>query len=84
LRYFRKDGHNWRKKNDQKTVKEAHERLKVSNFAYKYLLSNGPFQCWSFIIFSNANLRIKLNIVHNGSLEVLMFFTVTMPMGKRI
>ncbi|CAN6293760.1 unnamed protein product [Urochloa humidicola] len=28
LRFFRKDGHNWRKKNDQKTVKEAHERLK--------------------------------------------------------
>ncbi|KAG6470669.1 hypothetical protein ZIOFF_071746 [Zingiber officinale] len=29
LRYFRKDGHNWRKKKDEKTVKEAHERLKV-------------------------------------------------------
>lgn len=29
LRYFRKDGHNWRKKKDGKTVKEAHERLKV-------------------------------------------------------
>lgn len=29
LRYFRKDGHNWRKKRDGKTVKEAHERLKV-------------------------------------------------------
>ncbi|XP_042015501.1 calmodulin-binding transcription activator 2-like isoform X1 [Salvia splendens] len=29
LRYFRKDGHNWRKKNDGKTVKEAHERLKA-------------------------------------------------------
>ncbi|CAL4921216.1 unnamed protein product [Urochloa decumbens] len=28
LRYFRKDGHNWRKKRDGKTVKEAHERLK--------------------------------------------------------
>ncbi|KAG8091397.1 hypothetical protein GUJ93_ZPchr0012g21134, partial [Zizania palustris] len=28
LRYFRRDGHNWRKKNDGKTVKEAHERLK--------------------------------------------------------
>ncbi|URE08134.1 IQ calmodulin-binding motif [Musa troglodytarum] len=28
LRYFRKDGHNWRKKKDGKTVKEAHERLK--------------------------------------------------------
>ncbi|CAL5327772.1 unnamed protein product [Camellia sinensis] len=28
LRYFGKDGHNWRKKKDGKTVKEAHERLK--------------------------------------------------------
>uniref|UniRef100_A0A0D9XJ43 CG-1 domain-containing protein n=1 Tax=Leersia perrieri TaxID=77586 RepID=A0A0D9XJ43_9ORYZ len=28
LRYFRKDNHNWRKKKDGKTVKEAHERLK--------------------------------------------------------
>ncbi|KAJ8560362.1 hypothetical protein K7X08_004420 [Anisodus acutangulus] len=28
LRYFRKDGHNWRKKKDGKTVKEAHEKLK--------------------------------------------------------
>ncbi|CAA7401672.1 unnamed protein product [Spirodela intermedia] len=28
LRYFRKDGHNWRKKKDNKTVKEAHEKLK--------------------------------------------------------
>ncbi|KAL5230741.1 hypothetical protein ABZP36_029517 [Zizania latifolia] len=28
LRYFRRDGHNWRKKKDGKTVKEAHERLK--------------------------------------------------------
>lgn len=29
LRNFRKDGHKWRKKNDGKTVKEAHEHLKV-------------------------------------------------------
>ncbi|XLR44260.1 hypothetical protein S83_028920, partial [Arachis hypogaea] len=29
LRYFRKDGHNWRKKKHGKTVKEAHEKLKV-------------------------------------------------------
>ncbi|KAJ4817464.1 Calmodulin-binding transcription activator 1 [Rhynchospora pubera] len=28
LRYFRKDNHNWRKKKDGKTVKEAHEKLK--------------------------------------------------------
>ncbi|CAJ1963270.1 unnamed protein product [Sphenostylis stenocarpa] len=28
LRNFRKDGHNWKKKSDGKTVKEAHEHLK--------------------------------------------------------
>ncbi|GKV13011.1 hypothetical protein SLEP1_g24088 [Rubroshorea leprosula] len=27
--HLRKDGHNWRKKKDGKTVKECHERLKV-------------------------------------------------------
>ncbi|KAL0682779.1 hypothetical protein Bca4012_049627 [Brassica carinata] len=31
LRYFRKDGHNWRNKKDGKTVKEAHEKLKVGS-----------------------------------------------------
>jgi hypothetical protein len=36
LRYFRKDGHNWRKKKDGKTIKEAHEKLKVSS-VYFYL-----------------------------------------------
>lgn len=28
VRHFRKDGHNWRKKNDGKTNREAHEKLK--------------------------------------------------------
>lgn len=37
LRYFRKDGHNWRKKKDGKTVKEAHERLKVGKNCYVVL-----------------------------------------------
>lgn len=32
LRNFRKDGHNWKKKKDGKTVKEAHEHLKVRIF----------------------------------------------------
>ncbi|QCD83556.1 GA-binding protein transcription factor [Vigna unguiculata] len=31
LRFFRKDGHNWRKKRDGRAVGEAHERLKVGN-----------------------------------------------------
>ncbi|XP_008807442.1 calmodulin-binding transcription activator 4-like [Phoenix dactylifera] len=31
LRFFRKDGHMWRRKRDGRTVGEAHERLKVGN-----------------------------------------------------
>ncbi|XP_024983261.1 calmodulin-binding transcription activator 2-like isoform X2 [Cynara cardunculus var. scolymus] len=31
LRYFRKDGHRWRKKKDGKIVKEAHEKLKAGS-----------------------------------------------------
>lgn len=31
LRYFRKDGHRWRKKKDGKTIKEAHEKLKAGS-----------------------------------------------------
>ncbi|XP_062225452.1 calmodulin-binding transcription activator 4-like isoform X2 [Phragmites australis] len=30
-RYFRRDGHSWRRKKDGRTVGEAHERLKVGN-----------------------------------------------------
>ncbi|XWS08437.1 hypothetical protein CRYUN_Cryun40dG0002500 [Craigia yunnanensis] len=30
-RYFRKDGHDWRKKKDGKAVKEAHEKLKIGS-----------------------------------------------------
>lgn len=29
LKFFRKDGHSWRKRKDQRTIAEAHERLKV-------------------------------------------------------
>jgi hypothetical protein len=29
LKFFRRDGHNWRKKKDGRSVGEAHERLKV-------------------------------------------------------
>ncbi|CAA0831591.1 Calmodulin-binding transcription activator 4 [Striga hermonthica] len=31
LKFFRKDGHSWRKRRDQRTIAEAHERLKVRN-----------------------------------------------------
>ena len=29
VRFFRKDGHDWRKKSDGKTIRETHEKLKV-------------------------------------------------------
>ncbi|CDY28897.1 BnaC06g26850D [Brassica napus] len=31
LKFFRKDGHHWRKKRDGRAIAEAHERLKVGN-----------------------------------------------------
>ena len=31
MRFFRKDGHDWQKKKDGKTVRETHEKLKVGN-----------------------------------------------------
>lgn len=45
LRFFRKDGHSWRKKKDGRTVGEAHERLKVLFYLGKsviwYSIRNG-------------------------------------------
>lgn len=40
LRYFRKDGHSWRKKKDGKTVREAHEKLKVCGFYFCHSMAN--------------------------------------------
>jgi CG-1 domain len=50
LRYFRKDGHNWRKKKDGKTVREAHEKLKVPFI----LVALAP---WYYILISWALLE---------------------------
>lgn len=30
LKFFRKDGHQWRRKKDGRAIAEAHERLKVA------------------------------------------------------
>lgn len=32
-RFFRRDGHNWRKKPDGKTIRETHEKLKGASVA---------------------------------------------------
>lgn len=38
LRYFRRDNHNWRKKKDGKTVKEAHEKKYEASIFIPYSL----------------------------------------------
>ncbi|CAM8934064.1 unnamed protein product [Rhodiola kirilowii] len=65
LRYFRKDGHNWRKKKDGKTVKEAHERLKsgsvdVLHCYYAHGEDNENFQRRSYWMLEEALSHIVL------------------------
>lgn len=53
VRFFRKDGHNWRKKKDGRTVGEAHERVKVGktealNCYYAHGEQNPNFQRRSY------------------------------------
>ncbi|KAH7857892.1 hypothetical protein Vadar_017648 [Vaccinium darrowii] len=65
LRFFRKDGHNWRKKKDGRTVGEAHERLKVGNVEalscyYAHGEQNPNFQRRSYWMLDAAYEHIVL------------------------
>ncbi|KAI7979312.1 Beta-1,3-galactosyltransferase 7, partial [Camellia lanceoleosa] len=65
LRYFGKDGHNWRKKKDGKTVKEAHERLKagsvdVLHCYYAHGEENENFQRRSYWLLEEERSNIVL------------------------
>ncbi|KAL6856241.1 hypothetical protein ACP4OV_019043 [Aristida adscensionis] len=65
LRYFRKDGHNWRKKKDGKTVKEAHEKLKVGSVDvlhcyYAHGEDNENFQRRTYWLLEEAFMNIVL------------------------
>ncbi|KAF6140604.1 hypothetical protein GIB67_013897 [Kingdonia uniflora] len=65
LRYFRKDGHSWRKKKDGKTVKEAHERLKagsvdVLHCYYAHGEDNESFQRRSYWMLEEEFMHIVL------------------------
>ncbi|XP_016574931.1 calmodulin-binding transcription activator 3 isoform X2 [Capsicum annuum] len=65
VRYFRKDGHNWRKKKDGKTVKEAHEKLKagssdVLHCYYAHGEDNKNFQRRSYWMLEEKLERIIL------------------------
>lgn len=65
LRFFRKDGHSWRKKKDGRNVGEAHERLKVGNAEalncyYAHGEENPNFQRRSFWMLDPAYEHIVL------------------------
>ncbi|PON54974.1 Serine/threonine protein kinase [Trema orientale] len=65
LRFFRRDGHNWRKKKDGRTVGEAHERLKVGNVEtlncyYAHGEDNPSFQRRSYWMLDPACEHIVL------------------------
>ncbi|XP_062188162.1 calmodulin-binding transcription activator 3-like [Phragmites australis] len=65
LRYFRKDGHNWRKKKDGKTVKEAHEKLKVGSVDvlhcyYAHGQDNENFQRRTYWLLEEGFMNIVL------------------------
>nr|GMC98919.1 calmodulin-binding transcription activator 3-like isoform X1 [Ipomoea batatas] len=77
LRYFRKDGHNWRKKKDGKTVKEAHEKLKsgsidVLHCYYAHGEENENFQRRSYWLLEESQSNIVL--VHYREVKVLLCF----------
>ena len=60
-RYFRRDGHTWRRKKDGRTVGEAHERLKVFISCFLNRLVR-----WLFFNFYIVNIK-KIS----GSLSIL-------------
>ncbi|GMY26560.1 calmodulin-binding transcription activator 4 isoform X1 [Fagus crenata] len=65
LRFFRRDGHSWRKKKDGRTVGEAHERLKVGNVEalncyYAHGEQNPSFQRRSYWMLDPAYEHIVL------------------------
>ena len=45
MRFFRKDGHNWRKKSDGKTVRETHEKLKARDPSALHCLVAASLAC---------------------------------------
>lgn len=80
LRYFRKDGHNWRKKKDGKTVREAHERLKtgsvdVLHCYYAHGEENTSFQRRCYWMLEPALEHIVL--VHYREVTEQSRFTMT-------
>ncbi|GAV71635.1 IQ domain-containing protein/CG-1 domain-containing protein/Ank_2 domain-containing protein [Cephalotus follicularis] len=64
-RYFRKDGHRWRKKKDGKTIKEAHEKLKIG--------SVDALHCYYAHGENNENFQRRSYWMLEGQLEHIVF-----------
>ncbi|WRX21499.1 IQ motif [Theobroma cacao] len=65
IRYFRKDGHDWRKKKDGKTVKEAHEKLKIGSVDVLHCYyAHGQF---------NENFQRRCYWMLDGQFEHIVF-----------
>ncbi|THU68886.1 hypothetical protein C4D60_Mb08t08580 [Musa balbisiana] len=78
LRYFRNDGHSWRKKTNGKTVREGHERLKVGNSEalncyYAHGEQNYNFQRRSYWILDPAYEHIVL-VHYREVVEVYIWY----------
>ncbi|XP_055825328.1 calmodulin-binding transcription activator 4-like isoform X2 [Solanum dulcamara] len=86
LRYFRKDGHSWRKKKDGRTVAEAHERLKVGNAEalncyYAHGEKNSNFQRRSYWILDPAYEHIVL-VHYRDITEIGAFMSQSSPISS--
>ncbi|XVF62366.1 hypothetical protein PTKIN_Ptkin09bG0002000 [Pterospermum kingtungense] len=65
IRYFRKDGHDWRKKKDGKTVQEAHEKLKIGRVDVLHCYyAHGQF---------NVNFQRRSYWMLDGKFEHIVF-----------
>lgn len=76
LRNFRKDGHNWKKKKDGKTVKEAHEHLKVRIIIFlgvyicvnlKFMITTSELSLVSLTDYPWDNLSFFVNADYEGN-----------------
>ncbi|XP_060191070.1 calmodulin-binding transcription activator 4-like isoform X2 [Lycium barbarum] len=86
LRYFRKDGHNWRKKKDGRAVGEAHERLKVGNAEalncyYAHGEKNPNFQRRSYWMLDPAYEHIVL-VHYRDITEIAAFMSQSSPVSS--
>ncbi|KAL7191311.1 hypothetical protein ACSBR2_023393 [Camellia fascicularis] len=88
LRYFGKDGLNWRKKKDGTTVKEAHERLKagsvdVLHCYYAHGEENENFQSRSYWLLEEERSNIVLVHYHEVKVRNLFYYFFVSSLLKK-